>query len=349
MRTPTTLFFLCLLWCSCMRQASFTVLQPAQMTLPEHISKVAIVDRSKPSNGWLNVLEGLITGEAIGQDRQSRQEAVRGLEAALQRTPRFSVIRTGIEKSGSKAGVGMPPPLEWQEVEQICADYGANAVVTIESFDSDNHASTQRNENKRKDKNGKEYIEITYSARQRTGVTMGWRLYDPKSRIILDEYTTNDYLERNASGDTERNALGNLPAPVSVTRTVAYNGGSHYGMRIAPVYVRETRAYYPKAKGQKNQMKEAARLASAEKWESAAAIWKKIVDNPTNTPKTAGRAAYNMAVAAEVKGELDVALEWAEEAYTHFGNKKARGYIQTLKQRQNDERKVEGQMNKKKV
>jgi hypothetical protein len=135
----------------CMKSTSLTVLQPAQFKVPDHITKVAVVDRSKPSSGWLNVLEGLFSGEAIGQDRQSRAEAVRGLTDALQRTPRFRVISTGIEMEGTQAGGSLPAPLPWAEVERICADYSADAVVAIESFDSDNSQSSPppRNQTKK--------------------------------------------------------------------------------------------------------------------------------------------------------------------------------------------------------
>ena len=332
-----------------MRSASLTVLQPAQMKLPEHIAKVAVVDRSKPANGWLNVLEGLFTGEAIRQDRRSREQAVSGLTNALTRTPRFKVISTGIEMSGSNAGNNLPAALDWKEVERICGDYGADAIVCIESFDSDNGASARRVESKSKDKNGKQIINVRYESQQRTSVRMGWRLYDPRSKIILDEFVTDDYLTKNASGSTERQAMSNLPAPVNVTREVAYIGGQHYGMRIAPVYVNVSRSYYAKAKGVKSEMKQAARYASAGNWDEAAKVWQRIADHPASSPKAAGRASYNMAVTAEMKGDLDLALNWAERAWTKYGNRTARGYIDTIKQRQNDARKVEYQMNNKKV
>jgi hypothetical protein len=334
---------------SCMKSTSLTVLQPAQMTLPEHISKVAVVDRSKPSNGWLNALEGLFTGEAIGQDRRSREEAVSGLSNALTRTPRFKVISTGIEMSGSKAGNNLPQPLEWAEIQRICEQYGSDAVVTIESFDSDNSASATRRQNKRKDKNGKEYIDVSYAARQRTGVRIGWRMYDPKTKIIIDEFVTDDYLERDATGTTERAALGNLPSQVSVTRDVAYNVGQEYGARIAPLYVQVQRRYYGKAKGYKNEMKQAARYLQSRNFEKAGEIWKKIEANPAASKKSKGKAAYNMAVAAELNGSLDLALEWATRSWSEYGNKKARSYIQTIKRRQNDARKADSQMPGKKV
>lgn len=331
----------------CMRNTSLTVLQPAQMKLPEHISTVAIVDRSKPSNGWLNVLEGLITGEAIGQDRESRRQAVDGVSRILQRTPRFKVKTTGIELSGSRAGVNLPSPLSWSEVQQICDDYNADAILTIESFDSDNSASARRVETKRKDKNGKEYIDVSFDARQRTGVRMGWRMYDPKTKTIVDEFVTDDFLERTASGTTERAALGNLPSPVNVSRTVANNGGVRYGMRVAPVYVEVARKYYTKAKGFSTQMKKAGRLAQSRDWDRAAEIWKQIEARASDNRKVAGRAAYNMAFAAEMRGELDIARDWAKRAWEQYGNRKAKRYIRTLEQRKIDAERVEYQMNKK--
>lgn len=340
-------FIALVLLSGCMKSTSLTVLQPAQFKVPDHIAKVAVVDRSKPSNGWLNVLEGLFSGEAIGQDRQSRTEAVRGLTDALHRTPRFRVISTGIEMDGSKAGVNMAPPLPWAEVERICADYAADAVVAIESFDSNNSAAARRRESKKKNKDGTTTTLVDYLAEMRTGVRMGWRFYDPKSKIIFDEVVTEDYLQNTATAATERAALANLPSQVSVTRKVAFIVGQEYGMRIAPVYVQIARQYYPKAKGVKPQMDQAARLAQAGNWDRAAEIWKKIEATTTDNPKAAGRAAYNMAIASEVKGHLDIALEWAEKSWTKYGNKKARAYIEVLRQRQNDARKVEYQMNKK--
>ncbi len=331
----------------CMKSTTLTVLQPAQFKVPDHIAKIAVVDRSKPSNGWLNVLEGLFTGEAIGQDRQSRQEAVRGLTDALEHTPRFRVISTGIEMTGSKAGVGLPAPLSWSEVQRICADYGADAVVAIESFDSDNSTTTTQRQNKKKNKDGTTTTIIDYLAEMRTGVHMGWRFYDPTAKIIFDEIVTDDFLKNDASGSTERSAVSSLPSQVSVTRKVSFLVGREYGMRIAPVYVQVNRQYYPKAKGFKDQMAQATRFAQAGNWDRAAEIWKKLEAVARDNPKAAGRAAYNMAVVAEVKGNLDLALEWAQKAWTQYGNKKARSYIQTIEKRQNDARKVEYQMNKK--
>lgn len=343
------LFASLLLFSSCMRSTTMTVLQPAQFKLPAHIAKVAVVDRSKPSNGWLNVLEGAFTGESIGQDRASRQQAVSGLTEILHRTPRFKVIPTGIEMTGSRAGVNLPAPLEWSEIERICADNGADALVAIESFDTDNSASTRRETSKSKDKKGNVTTRTYYNSRMRTSVRTGWRMYDPRTHTILDEFVTDDEASDTGTGDTERAALNNLPSPARVSRRIAFICGQEYGMRIAPVYVNISRQYYPKAKGYKADMQTATRYAESHDWDKAAEAWKKIELRASSDGhrKAAGRAAFNMAVVAETQGNLDVALEWARKSWQTYGNKKARGYIQTLLQRQHDAERAADQMNNK--
>jgi hypothetical protein len=48
-------------------------------------------------------------------------------------------------------------------------------------------------------------------------------------------------------------------------------------------------------------------------------------------------ASYNMAVACEKRGLLSTALEWAQKSYGDYGNKKARNYVSTIKNRIQDQ------------
>ncbi|HNE30321.1 MAG TPA: DUF6340 family protein, partial [Saprospiraceae bacterium] len=84
-------------------------------------------------------------------------------------------------------------------------------------------------------------------------------------------------------------------------------------------------------------------------WDKAVAEWQAIEMHAKGhrNPKAAGRAAYNIAVAAEMQGKVDVAIEWAKLAWQDYGNKKARDYIQVLQQRQSEDERAADQMNKK--
>ncbi|MCB0572810.1 MAG: hypothetical protein KDC66_23740 [Phaeodactylibacter sp.] len=329
---------------SCTSSTQLQVLQPAQVVLPDHVEVIVTADRSKPAKGFINVVEGLFTGEDIGQDRRGRIRALDGLTSTLTRTPRYSVKTSGIEMTGSSTGNSIEPPLPWDDVERICKQFGADALLTIEMYDSDNFITTGSRTEKKKDKDGKQYTEKYYVADMRTQVRIGWRVYDPKDHRILDEYTTMDDASSDARGNTEDAARRNLPAREGITQTVSQAAGELYGMRIAPVWINVTRNWYTKGKGSsKADMERAARLARAGNWEQATDIWNGLVNGAADE-KTRGRAAYNMAVAYERAGKLSLALEWAQAAYTDYGNKNARSYIDNLRLRIYEQQRVEEQM-----
>lgn len=334
---------------SCSSSVQIRALQPALMKIDDHITTIAVVDRSKPAKGWLNVLEGAISGESIGQDKSGRKKAVQGLTDGLTRTPRFNVKETGIEMIGSSTGNSMMPPLDWEEVQRICQKYGADAIAVIEMFDTDQNVTVRRNDIKLKSKSGKDSFRVEFEAYRRLDVKLGWRLYDPKTKTIADEAFTSRGADSRERANTESAARSRLPDVYRVVDDVSFGAGLDYGARIAPTWITLNRDYYGKAKGiYEEKMKQAARYAESADWYKAAEIWQPIA-NQTQDKELAGKAAYNMAVANECLGKMDLALDWAKKAYNDFGNKKAKNYINIIKMRQNDERKVQMQMTKPKV
>ncbi len=63
-----------------------------------------------------------------------------------------------------------------------------------------------------------------------------------------------------------------------------------------------------------------------------------------NEQKTASRASYNMALASEIKGYLDAAIDWAKKAKA-LGDKRANSYISTLNKRKQVQKKLNKQLN----
>ena len=331
------------LFTSCTSTIELPMLQSADLYLPEHIQTIVTIDRSRPSKGFNNVVEGLLSGEGIGQDRRGRMRALDGLAATLTRTPRFNIKTTALEMKGSPAGNSFESPLPWEEINRICKQYGADALIAMELYDSDNFISTEQRKDKKKDKEGKEYIESYYVADMRTQVRIGWRLYDNRERHIIDQFTGTEDASSDARGDTVEAAKGNLPDPEAITQNVSFAAGELYGMRIAPVWVTVTREWYTNGKGAaKADMERAARYAKTGEWDQASEVWTSLVN--TADEKNRGRAAYNMAVANEREGQLRAALQWARRAYTDFGNKKARNYVDLIRQRIFEQERVEEQM-----
>ena len=241
------------------------------------------------------------------------------------------------------AGDRMIEPLPWSEIQRIAGQYDADAVLAIEKFDSDQNTSTRSRQVKRK-KDGQEYTETVYDSKITMNIRIGWRLYDAQEQVIVDEFEVTEGADARGDGSTEQAALRDLPDQSRMAQDISFEAGVLYGMRVAPVWVSVDREFYTTAKGEdKDAMQQAARYARADQWEKAAEIWRGLITNATHE-KTPGKAAHNMAVAAERAGHLESALDWANQAYLDHGNKNSKNYIRELQWRIEDAKRVEEQL-----
>jgi len=67
------------------------VMKPAQINLPQEIQTIAVVNRSYPDKEQEvnNVVEGLISGEGVLNDRFGSQACIQGFVNALGSSPAF--------------------------------------------------------------------------------------------------------------------------------------------------------------------------------------------------------------------------------------------------------------------
>jgi len=111
------------------------------------------------------------------------------------------------------------------------------------------------------------------------------------------------------------------------------------GVRISPNWVRVSRYYYKKGD---DRLKSAKRFVKVNNWKEAVVLWSQSAKSPDH--KIAGCACHNMALAAEMEGELNIALEWANKAYKDHMLKKERTYINELNLRLMEVEKLKEQL-----
>ena len=326
---------------SCTSTINLPVLKPADITLPSDIEKFTLVNRSKPSknNQVWNVVEAVLTGEGLFADREGADQCLSGLMATMQQTPRFNITQTSIEFKGTGTEQ-FALPLSWPEVENICRQNTSEAIIVLEAFDSD---SKLTNEAKPVQKKGADGQTITFSefySHARMEVKSGWRIYFPKDKRILDEYRFSDFLTFDGKGETAEKANASLPNKRDCIKRTGFHAGQQYGYRISPQWINVSRYFYTRGN---DPMKAAGkRVKRAGDWKGAMEIWKKEALN--NNPKVAWKANYNMALACEHEGNLDIALEWAKKSFD-IGQKQAPAqYIHTLNTRINEKKKLDEQM-----
>jgi tetratricopeptide (TPR) repeat protein len=316
------------------------VLIPAEINIPQHIQKVAVANRSLPAKGEKakNIIEGVLTGESIYADREGSENCGLGLVNQLNSGPRFSAIYLSSAELKGTGTREFPYPLNWNQVNELCEAVDADALILLETFDSDNSIRNYSRVTKKKEENHEVNVTTFYSD-MTIDVNAGWRIYDNVNKRIIDEKAFTDTKVFTGKGPTSRKAADDLPGKRNAINQAGVFAGKMFGKRISPTWMHTTRKYY---KGKEDDFKKAKRYVEMNDWDAAIAIWKPLTDNPEK--KIGGRACYNMGVACEMKGEFNIAIEWMKKAYYDYNMKDARSYIILLERRLKDQERLDEQL-----
>jgi len=317
------------------------VQRPADITINKDIQNIVVVNRSRPSKDNLadNIVEGLISGEGIGADRKGAEYCVEGLAGMLNNSERFILKNVGgIELKGTGTS-SFPIPLDWNEVKSICGSYDANALLVLETFDSDSRVLVGPPITRTRKLKGIKVKELRYPTTLIMEVESGWRIYDVSKERIIDENKYIDIKEFNAWGSSPKKSHFNLPSKRIAIKQAGIHAGEKYGLRISPIWLKVNRTYYI---GKHEELKNSKQYVRSGDWDKAIEIWLPLIEH--EDLEIASRAAFNMALASEVKGKLKTAIDWAKKSQK-TGNKKAYNYIKVLSSRLVDEEKLKQQLN----
>jgi len=325
----------------CKTTVSYTGLRPADVNLPSNVKSVLLLNRYKPTkqNRWLNIVEGLFTGEILFADKRGVEQTLAGLQSRLQSGPKFTVSIANEIFEGTGTGM-FPPPLQMADIDRLCKTYNVDAVIALEAFDSDINITAEPRQRKRT-VNGKEVIENFFLASENVRINVGWRIYNGAGGAVIDQHQMYSSEVFTHEGNTAEIARRGLLFPADAIMRTGYSAGDGYGVRIAPSWVRYVREIYGRAAPVSN-MKVAKRMAVRGDWQQAADLWQKLANSAR--PKVAKRAMYNRAVAAEMLGKYDDALEWARKAANTYGLRNADRYIVVLNARLNELQRLDQQM-----
>ena len=228
--------------------------------------------------------------------------------------------------------------MSWNEIGNICRRYNTDAVLVLEGYDTDFIVTKGKKEDGAEGKN--------FYAKGVGSINMSIRLYDNKNHTMADEYTFNNRSTWDASAGSADDAVKALIGRQQAIEAISKEMAFAYTQRITPTWYNVKRYFYNKPNKSKDLMK-GVRQSGVADWEGAIESWKKVVAKPKKE-KYAGRAAYNIAVAYEVLGDLEKAKEWASVAYADYGDKRSDDYYRILQDRINDENTVDYQLGSRK-
>lgn len=315
--------------CSSTNLMSLSVMQPAPVSLPPYAKTAAVVNRTRATDETRTVdaIHKAISLESGNLQKDGARASMTGLADELMKNNRFSMVKplTDLDLRSFGAGV-FPSAMSWDTVEKICKANNTDLLFSLELFDAETKAAV-----------GSTALgtmvggvpALTQQVNMTTLVKTGWRIYDPSSRNILDEYILSRDLSFRGTPVAAASAIMGHKEEVI---KVGNQAGQAYAYRIMPYSVRVSRFYY--VRGSSN-FAVATRMARTGNWDGAAKLWQQETNNPSR--KVAGRACYNMAIISEINGDLNGAMAWAQKAYENYNNRLALSYVNVLRNRQSND------------
>ncbi len=281
--------------CSSYEYLSIDALIPAKYSIPPEIKSVVIVNNSPVFRGKdvhkIKLNNRVSYLDTIWYD-DFGLNVVNTLKEELIARKFYDTVY--VDNSGKYAtGTKLTP----SQVYSICKDYNAEGVIALQRY----FYNTVYNID--------EYDVITVGSLDVNSVLL-WVMHNNISGKPEVNDLEKDTISWTADGPDIMDMANNLPGIKSGLEELSYYVGGKSADLFAPYWQTQKRVFY--AKGKFGFM-QATELVRNNKWREAMQIWKSIYDS--SQKKTKERAAFNLAVGAEILGDFVTAKAWIKQCY----------------------------------
>lgn len=301
-----------MLLAACTVNKPIEVLHPAIIDMPHDIQRVYVVNKSEVAPGGNRngqVLEGIISGEGIRGDKYGAEAAANGFAEFIRQNNRLEIANAQPTKVISKGKDPRQTSLSKFFIDSVCTATNAQAVVSLEYFDTDHPNGVT------------DVVQGTFY--NNIVVKSKWVMY------LRDGVPFDTRALRSNWVNTPEYYGIDLPGNNMVTERAGYVTGIDYARHLVPNMQLESRVLYSAGSP---EIKHGLRAADLGEWQQAEEIWLKASNNEQK-PKVKARLLHNIAVAYEVKGDIKRAHEYASKAYLIRATSTTRDYVFRLKDR----------------
>lgn len=318
--------------CTLTKQLTISTIEPSPVDFSNQIRKIGIVNSSKSSSvkSYSTRLEQLIVIEERWLAEKGTEAALTGLFDELAQDERFDTVRILSNLKDDPTDFGNRPSLAtWKKIAAICEENGVDAIFSLASHDTETNVSLKRTKIDQKDMLRDKTRVIGQEITLETLIENGWRIYDPKQRILVDEFTSNEQVVATGKGVNSVDALQAIDKRRETLIAQSKSSGNAYAQRMQPSRLMLQRYYY--AAGTRNFALADDQIQGGNYLEAV-----KYLEEEVSNPKLkiSGRACYNLAVLSEFNGDLTAAMNWAVKSYQLYKKDSTLEYISALESRQ---------------
>ena len=287
--------------CTVYKEYSIDVYKPGEVAIPSTAKNVAIVYRNfKFNNDTLNHYYKdnyqlkKATNDPKELDSLIVNYCVEELAQNLKEKKLFDQIRIFPELFRPHTGANLPA-LNFDIISKLTTETNTDIVISLETFSY--FYSEYRSESNIP--NPREVITAAV-----------WAVYNPSQQKIIDRKTMIDTVFWNAydnNGKLDRNSQ--LPPRLTALKIASQLAGENYSKRFFASWVKANRIYsIPPLP----DFEAAEQYIQKNEWDNAILLWKRYADEKNG--RMAINARYNLALAYEMKDELETSLKWLDAA-----------------------------------
>jgi hypothetical protein len=317
--------------CNTMGKIGIQVSVPSKYPISPDIQSIAILNRSvTPEFTDYNrdSLESMLVKhdlalDTVLLDSVAADTAIQVAAKAIYDSQRFDVVVPKERNIIRKNKGGMENPLDKTFINDICNNFNVNAVLVLENFServSTDFSTRRYNVGYQTGRYVKVYdgvINLSYK--------LTWRLYQPQLNPSVSRFDASDTVFWDSSDYSLKLMYNKLPSIKEALIGGAIASGDDITDDICPKWQDETRTYFITG----NKVIDAAiPLIKENKWEEAAEIWMKYSTASPNSLRS--KVEYNLALAAEMNGDIDLAIEWGIKSYKTKYSREADLYLKYL-------------------
>jgi hypothetical protein len=272
-------------------------LKPSEFSLPKDFNQPLIV---------VSLYKGIEGDEEsmalAAMDSIAALEAALTLSDKLYESPWFQDIDIPLKAIYRNDSSNLILPFSWAKAKRIAEGTNADMLISLEYFKLDFSVISFPFWNGTSD---------VYYGSLTNRVYAYWRVYDLNAEKVMADYLYKDTLVWEKYDYTKVKVGDQIPGFFASASYSGYITGLEYAKKIAPTWMDEERVYFHKGS---KEMRNAVAYVTDNQWINAASEWQRVLGKEKVNPKLASKAAYNMAVANEMLGNFDVAIEWLNKS-----------------------------------
>ncbi len=213
--------------------------------------------------------------------------------------------------------------MQWSEAEELTRRFNVDAVLSLEHYA--NVISTIFYRGYDYSVSPETELRIAEMAIARTAF---FRVYFPANKTREGFLISDTLLWEDADVETTQLFTRFTPVKEALAQS-GIEAALQLASIITPVWKPAKRAYFHRGH---RLLKEASGAVMADDWEKAAGLWYELAQKEGRR-NVKSRAEFNMALAWELRGDLDEAIRWGLRSYQRQYRKLTWDYLDTLRKR----------------